>query len=76
MHIPIKLKLGTHKELIKAHYHTNFGWNPVKIYGVKIDFSREKGRRSVTPTGRTTGRNWMKLGIKVEYPSWECLFVV
>jgi len=38
----IELKLGTHKGHIKAHLCTNFGWNPIKIYGVMIDFSHEK----------------------------------
>jgi len=34
MHTLIELKLGTHKGLIKAHLCTNFGWNPIKIYGI------------------------------------------
>jgi len=38
MHTLIELKLDIHKGLIKAHLHTNFGWNPIKIYGVMIDF--------------------------------------
>ena len=38
----MKLKLGTRKELIKAHLRTNFGWNLIKIYGVMIDFSPKK----------------------------------
>ena len=42
MHIPITLKLGTREGLIKAHLRTNFGWNPIKIYGVMIYFSCRK----------------------------------
>jgi len=41
-HAPIQLKLSTRKGLIKAHLRTNFGWNPIKIYGVIIDFLRKK----------------------------------
>jgi len=41
-HTPIKLNLGTRKGLIKAHLHTNFGWNPIKIYGVMTSFSHKK----------------------------------
>ena len=41
-HTPIKLLLGTRKGLIKVHLHTNFYWNPIKIYGVMIDFLRKK----------------------------------
>ena len=48
---PIKLKLGTHIGLVKAHHHPNFGWNLIKIYKVIIDLLHKKGRRSVTPTG-------------------------
>ena len=44
-HTPIKLKLGTRVQLIKAHLRTNFGWNPIKIYGVIIDFLRKKGSK-------------------------------
>jgi len=36
MHVPIELKLGTHK--VKAHLCTNFDWNPMKIYGVMKDY--------------------------------------
>jgi len=43
MHTPIELKLGAQKGLIKAHLCTNFGWNPIRIYGVMIDFLCEKG---------------------------------
>ena len=50
-HTPIQLKHGKHKGLIKAHLHTNFGWNLIKIYRVMIDFSHKNGRRPVTPTG-------------------------
>jgi len=39
-HTLIKLKLGTHKGLIKAYLH--FGWNPIKIYVVMIDFLCKK----------------------------------
>ena len=39
----IKLKLGTHKELINVHLRTNFGCNPIKIYGVMNDFSHKRG---------------------------------
>ena len=46
MHTPIKLKLGTCKGLIKAHLCTNFGWNPIKIYGVMINFLRKKRLKS------------------------------
>jgi len=35
---PIQLKHGTSKRLIKAHLHTKFDWNPVKVYGVMIGF--------------------------------------
>jgi len=38
MHTPIKLKLDTHKGLLKVHLHINLDWNPIKIYGVMIDF--------------------------------------
>ena len=37
-HTPIKRKLGTRVGLIKAHLRTSFGWNPIKIYRVIIDF--------------------------------------
>ena len=50
-HTQIKLELDTHKGLIKVHLRTNFGWNAIKIYGVMIDFSHKKGRKSLTPTG-------------------------
>ena len=51
-HTQIKLELDTHKGLIKdLHLRTNFGWNAIKIYGVMIDFSHKKGRKSLTPTG-------------------------
>jgi len=26
-----------------SHLRTKFGWNPIKIYEVMIDFSRKKG---------------------------------
>jgi len=39
MPTPIKLKLGIHKGLIKAHFCTNFGWNPIRVM---IDFSHKK----------------------------------
>ena len=42
MHTPIMLKLGTCEELIKVHLCTNFGWNPIKIYGVVIDFLHKR----------------------------------
>ena len=42
MHTLIELKLDTHRGLIKAHLRTNFGWNPIKTYGVMIDFSRKR----------------------------------
>jgi len=32
MHILIELTLGSHKELIKAHLYTNFGWNLIRIH--------------------------------------------
>ena len=36
-HTSIKLKLGTRKGLIKAHLHTNFGWNSLQsAYGQRI----------------------------------------
>ena len=38
MHTQIKLKFGAHKGLIKAHLCTNFGWNPMTIYGVMTNF--------------------------------------
>ena len=41
-HTPIKLKLGTHKGLIKVHPRTNFGWNLIKIYRVIINLSHKK----------------------------------
>ena len=41
MHTLIKLKLDAHKELIKAHLCANFGWNPIKIYEVMIDFTHK-----------------------------------
>ena len=40
-HTLIKLKLCTHKALIKAYFHTNFGQNLMKIYRF-IDFSCKK----------------------------------
>ena len=42
MHAPIQLKRGTHKGLLKARLHTNFDWNPIKVYGVMINFLPEK----------------------------------
>jgi len=39
----IKLKLGTHKGLIKAHLHTNFGRNPIKIYRLIFRIKKVKG---------------------------------
>ena len=33
-HVPIELKLGTYKGLIKAYLHNQFGYNPIKIYRV------------------------------------------
>jgi len=37
-----RAETDTHKGLIKAHPHTNFGYNLIKIYGVIIDFSHKK----------------------------------
>ena len=41
-HAPIKLNLGNHKGLIKAHLRTHFGWNSMKIYGVMTDYFHKK----------------------------------
>ena len=49
MHNPIELKLDTHKGLIKAYLHTNFGWNTIKIYGVMIDFHVRDSKESGEP---------------------------
>ena len=42
MHTPIMLKPGTHKGLIKANFGTNFGWNPMEIYGIMTDYSSKE----------------------------------
>ena len=42
MHTLIKLKFSAHEGLIKSHLCTNFGWNPMKIYGVMVDFTEKK----------------------------------
>ena len=45
MHTLIQLKRGTREGLTKAHLHTKFGWNPIKIYGGMIDFLHKKVER-------------------------------
>jgi len=41
MHVPIKLKLGTHKGLAKVHLCTNFGGNSLGIHGVIKNYSHK-----------------------------------
>ena len=57
-HAPIELKFDTHRGLIKVHLHTNFGWNPIKIYKV-IEFSHKKAEGLARLQGKLLeGINW------------------
>ena len=62
-HIPIKLKLDTHKGFNIVHLCTSFGWNPIKIYIVMIDFSCKKGQRSGVNRWKKSFETWHVDGV-------------
>jgi len=42
IYTPTQLKLGTRKGLIKAHVHTNFGWNPIMLRSYDRFFAEKR----------------------------------